>query len=222
MQEKRTIQLSDKLLEYTLDRGKRKNTYLCISNGELLVKTSMRFPLKSIEKIILEKQNWVFEKLSVTNKTTKEIKYENGEVISILGQPYILGIIHNAKKNSAAICGDKFIVYISKGEVKTITEKYLLVVFASEIKESFDKIQKLIGLTANSVTIKKLNKSWGRCSSKGDISISKKLVFYPKKAIDYVVLHELCHLKHMNHSKDFWGMVERYMPDYKQVKLLLK
>lgn len=222
MQEKRTIQLSDKILEYTLDRGKRKNTYLCISNGELLVKTSMRFPFKNIEKIILEKQDWIFEKLTVTQKAVKEIKYVNGETISILGQPYIIEIIHNAKKNSAEICGDKFTVYISKGEVKTIAEKYLNALIENEVKESFDRIQKIIGLTANSVTIKKLNKSWGRCSSKGDISISRKLVFYPKKAMDYVVLHELCHLKHMNHSKDFWEKVGRYMPDYKQVRDMLK
>lgn len=62
---------------------------------------------------------------------------------------------------------------------------------------------------------------WGSCSSKGNISINLLLAKYDKKAIDYVILHELCHLKELNHSKNFWQLVKTYMPDYQEIKKLL-
>jgi hypothetical protein len=60
--------------------------------------------------------------------------------------------------------------------------------------------------------------SWGRCSSEGNISMNYKVIAYPKKNIDYVCIHELAHLRHMNHSRDFWALVEKYCPDYRQIR----
>lgn len=73
-----------------------------------------------------------------------------------------------------------------------------------------------------SVTIRDQKTRWGSCSSRGTLSFNYRLVFAPPKVLDYVVVHELCHLTHMNHSKDFWSMVERIMPDYRTCKSWLK
>ena len=73
-----------------------------------------------------------------------------------------------------------------------------------------------------SFRVKRLKRVWGNCSSKKVISLNYNLIKYSKKAMDYVVIHELSHLKHMNHSKDFWNMVERYMSDYKIAEKELK
>ena len=83
-------------------------------------------------------------------------------------------------------------------------------------------ISSVTGLKPKEVNIKKLRATWGICSSKKTISINQNLMAYSRHAIEYVCLHEVCHLKYMNHSKDFWNMVEKYMPDYKLAKLELK
>ena len=78
------------------------------------------------------------------------------------------------------------------------------------------------GLAPLECSIKNLKATWGICSSKKKISINQNLMAYSRHAIEYVCLHEICHLKHMNHSKKFWNMVEYYMPDYKEAKKELK
>lgn len=80
----------------------------------------------------------------------------------------------------------------------------------------------IMGLTYGRITITGAKTRFGSCSSKGDISYSYRLMAYPDRAVDYVVVHELCHLVHMNHSKEFYALLERYLPDYKERRDLLK
>lgn len=93
-----------------------------------------------------------------------------------------------------------------KEEFKEIVEKYV------------NELVKQTGLVPNKITIKQIKYAWGSCSSKKNITINLELIKYSEQAIRYVILHEFCHIKYMNHSKDFWNLVEKYMPDYKQVK----
>ncbi len=80
----------------------------------------------------------------------------------------------------------------------------------------------MTGGNYTSITIRDQKSRWGSCSSRGTLSFNYRLVFAPPKVLDYVVVHELCHLTHMNHSKDFWSMVERIMPEYKEYKKWLR
>ena len=73
-----------------------------------------------------------------------------------------------------------------------------------------------------SITIRDQKTRWGSCSSRGTLSFNYRLIYGPAGPLDYVVVHELCHLTHMNHSKDFWNMVERIMPDYRIYKQWLR
>lgn len=72
------------------------------------------------------------------------------------------------------------------------------------------------------ITIRDQKTRWGSCSSRGTLSFNYRLIYGPAGPLDYVVVHELCHLTHMNHSKDFWNMVERIMPDYRIYKQWLR
>ena len=80
----------------------------------------------------------------------------------------------------------------------------------------------IMGLSYGRITITGAKRRFGSCSSRGDISYSFRLMAYPDRAIDYVVVHELCHLVHMNHSRDFYALLEKYLPDYKERRALLK
>ena len=91
-----------------------------------------------------------------------------------------------------------------------------------EVQSAMEDLKVRTGLAPLECTIKNLKATWGICSSKEKISINQNLMAYSRHAIEYVCLHEICHLKHMNHSKQFWNMVEYYMPDYKEAKKELK
>lgn len=73
-----------------------------------------------------------------------------------------------------------------------------------------------------SITIRDQKSRWGSCSSRGTLSFNYRLIFAPIKVLDYVIVHELCHLTHMNHSKNFWNMVASVMPEYKIYQNWLK
>ena len=73
-----------------------------------------------------------------------------------------------------------------------------------------------------SITVRDQKTRWGSCSSRGTLSFNYRLVFAPQTVLDYVVVHELCHLTHMNHSRDFWNLVGSVMPDYKSHRKWLK
>lgn len=89
------------------------------------------------------------------------------------------------------------------------------------VKENIYKYSKILGKSPKKVRIRDLKYAWGSCSSNQNISINLKLATKDEKAIEYVVLHEMCHLIHMNHSKSFWNLVEKNMPEYKEYKKLL-
>ncbi len=90
------------------------------------------------------------------------------------------------------------------------------------VEKSIEKYSKNIGEKPNKVTIKKMKYAWGSCTSKRNIAINIMLAKKPKELIEYVVLHEICHLKYMNHSKNFWNLVNENMENYKEYRKRLK
>ncbi len=85
-----------------------------------------------------------------------------------------------------------------------------------------DYYAQVLGVHYERIRIAEQKTRWGSCSSKGTLSFNWKLMLAPPKVLDYVVVHELCHLKEMNHSRAFWSLVEQVMPDYKEYRTWLK
>ncbi len=90
------------------------------------------------------------------------------------------------------------------------------------VKKYIEKYTKLLKETPNKVRIRDIKYAWGSCSSNRNITINQKLANKKEEVIEYVVLHEMCHLKYMNHSKDFWNLLENHMPEYKKYRKILK
>ena len=84
------------------------------------------------------------------------------------------------------------------------------------IPKRVEYFSKIIGVTYGRITIRNQKTRWGSCSSKGNLNFNCLLMLTPPEVIDYVVVHELCHRKQMNHSKKFWAEVEKILPDYKE------
>lgn len=98
--------------------------------------------------------------------------------------------------------------------------------YRSAAREQFERrtayYQRITGGTYTSVTVRDQKTRWGSCSSRGTLSFNYRLIFAPPVILDYVVVHELCHLTHMNHSKDFWNMVASVIPEYKVCRKWLR
>lgn len=109
------------------------------------------------------------------------------------------------------------IIYLTPAETKRLEalEKRYRSAARSRFEQRCDYFHRLTGGTYTSVTIRDQKTRWGSCSSRGTLSFNYRLIFAPPQILDYVVVHELCHLTHMNHSREFWRMVESVMPDYK-------
>ena len=102
---------------------------------------------------------------------------------------------------------------LTNADIEKLCQKAL-----SVIPDKVKYYAEIMGVTYGRITIRNQKTRWGSCSSKGNLNFDCLLMLMPDKVLDYVVVHELCHLKQMNHSKKFWKEVERYMPDYKNYK----
>lgn len=221
-------------IDYKIDKGKRKNVYIAIKDGRVIVKTPKYVSNKQIEYIVYKKKDWIYKNLEKYNemmcKTHK--KYINGEVFKILGENYILKIVfQNVVKSKIYIDSNELILILPlkyendinlESYIKKEIEKFYLEVSQNVLELMMKKVTNQVGLHPNKYRIRKLKSAWGSCSSTKNISIALKLIEHSPRAYEYVVLHEVCHLRYMNHSREFWNMVEYYMKDYKEVQKELK
>jgi len=106
---------------------------------------------------------------------------------------------------------------LTEAEVRALADKA-----ASRIPERVRMFAPLVGVTYGRVTIRSQKTRWGSCSAKGNLNFNCLLMMAPPEVLDYVVVHELCHRKEMNHSARFWAEVERACPDYKTPKKWLR
>lgn len=229
--ENKKIEFNGIIIPYTINYGDRKNMYICIKECNVLVKVPFNMQSKKIENFINIKLEWIYKSIQKQQiKVKNKITYQNGETIKILDQNYTLIIEYTSKKrNSISIENKNVIVKLNeetrrennetvKEEIKKQLEKLYFTIAKDEVEGAMEEITNLVGLHPSEYKIKRLKRAWGNCSSKKIISINMEVIKFNREFIKYVVLHEVCHLKYMNHSKMFWNMVEKYMPNYKKIK----
>ena len=189
---------------------KIKNTYIQIKDGEVIIKTSPRSSIKYIEGIVNGKTDWINKKLE-EQSTKQSITYKNGSTVRVLGKPYTLKIMYVDSKRNALNMDNQYLYCdlsrdckVNEQEnVKKLIDKLYKYIAKEEVQSAMEDLKVRTGLAPLECTIKNLKATWGICSSKKKISINQNLMAYSRHAIEYVCLHEICHLKHMNHSNNF-------------------
>lgn len=224
------LKTEDQEIEYVLEKKRIRNCYISIKDGIVKVKVPLKTSDKKIQELLEEKKDWIIKNVTKQQKNKKVYKYVDGEMFRVLGKEIPLKItFEKTKKTKIKIWLNKLVVVLpiefkenSNKQVEQLVDEFYTQLAEKEVEKAMRKMSMTVGLAPNLYRVKKLKSVWGNCSSKANISISRNIVMYSRHAIEYVCLHELCHLKYMNHSKDFWNMVEKYMPDYKKAEKELK
>lgn len=222
-------------IEYVLTKSKRKTVGIKITNdGEVMVSAPLRASDKAVEGIVLKKAKWIMEKLKVVKENQNKIKskeFINGRTISLLGKEYELSLEEAVIRGaSVKFNGSIFLVRVNSSLTAEGKQQFIKDVLTlwmrKKAKEVFEERTKqyanMLKLYPKRITIKEQKTLWGSCSSKDNINFNWRLILAPIEVLDYVVVHELCHLKHRNHSKDYWDFVEGAMPDYEERRQWLK
>jgi len=222
----------NKTIAYTINKSKIKNIYISIQNGEVVIKAPWYATNSQIQEVVESKRDWIMRKLQEYQSSPRKAKdYADGERFQILGNNYYLSIFYKDINNAVLNVEDGKISVIlpleyseldNTEQIKKMIDEMYYMIAEKEVEVAMEKTRKLVGLAPEEYVIKKIKTAWGKCSSKKKITINQDLMMYSRHAIEYVVLHEICHLKHLNHSKAFWAMVEKYMPDYKEAEKELK
>ena len=158
---------------------------------------------------------------------TRSVAYEAGASFPYLGKEYTLEIrrYRSYARPGVMAEGNKLVVLTARTETSVIEEavKNWYENRAKQVlTDRVEQYRRQLGETIGAVRIKNVKSRWGSCSSKRILNFNWRLVMAPPEILDYVVVHELCHLQQMNHSAAFWSLVEGILPDYKQRRDWLK
>lgn len=225
------ILIDDMLFEYTVIKKCIKSLIIKVTaDGIILIETPINLTQAYIESILYENANWIKSKVKNINdiKCKKKChKFVDGENLLYLGKKYLISVFEDKKTYcDIRFDNDNFNILINplilsefrnKIIQKTLEDWYRRQA-SVVLHERTKYYSHIIGVNPKCIKIKSQKTLWGSCSSKGNINYNYRLIFAPINIVDYVVVHELCHMVHLNHSKDFWNLVESIVPNYKGLR----
>ena len=219
-------------IQYRIIFSRRLSISLIVSPDKgVTVRAPYRTSLRSIEKFVREKESWIrkhLEKHSELKRINHGKKFTEGEAHLYLGKECHLKILESHEPYVKQY--DSFIEVGLKEPDNTLKIRSIFGVwYRMRAQECFARrFEDIInnnlryGFLPSGFVVKPLRSRWGSCTSKGRITISSELIKLDPLFADYVIIHELCHLKHHNHGKEFYRLLEELVPDYKKVRKELK
>lgn len=210
--------------KYKLIRSKRRTIALAVAaDASLVVRAPMNTPVSYIERLIETKLEWIRQAMARINSRPRPVAHEfvEGESFLHLGKTYKLRFDKKATKKlefkSAFIMSTR-----ERKNARSVLIAWYKKEAKTQITERVAWYAKRSGLSYGSIKITSANRRWGSCSTSGNLNFSWKLIMAPLWVVDYVVVHELAHLEHKNHSPTFWSRVKVMYPSYEKAKMWLK
>ena len=212
-------------IPYKIIQSKRKTTEILVDGSSVMVLASKSRNKKIIHNIVQNYAKWIFKKqLEFQNHSHHKITFKNKSKLPHLGKWYLLDI---KKSNSNYLEFKDKIFHVSLNKPTKNNIKKLYLDWEKEkaeqlLKNRIELYSKFTKLFPSKILVKPLKTKWGGVSKKRTLTINQKLIRAPKKIIDYVIIHELCHLKIPNHGRFFWNMVSSKISDHDRRRLWLK
>jgi len=227
----RRIVLEARALDYRFKRSARRTIGFCIDATGLTITAPRWVTIADIESAIIDKQNWILRKLAewqtrVEQRALPRIEWRDGAQFPFLGKTIRVSL--NASATALSFDAESGVLALPQPaladaqQISDCVQGWL----KSEAKRIFGErlavyAQKL-GVECRAYALSSAATRWGSCSSDGKIRLNWRLIHFPLPIIDYVVAHELAHLREMNHSPRFWQTVESIFPEFREARHTLK
>lgn len=212
---------NNKVITYTVNKIMTNNLYISIQNGEVVVNAPWYTSKSEIQNVIEEKRNWILNQINEYKMQMKKI--ENTKQIKVLGAYYNIEVAYK-NINSPVLDLEKETVKITiptklkkqnKEILKIVIDKMYTMLAEREIEMSMEKTRKKLGFAPEDYEISNIGGILAECKNE-KIKINRYIVKYRREIIDYIVLHEYCHLKYKTHSKGFYELIKKNMPNYEE------
>jgi len=187
----------------------------------LVVKTNDSTTIEEINKMVMSKRKWITKKLDIFKSVAINKDISTGSRLYYMGKSYYVNIVEDETTSEIAInfTHSKFHITTplkyTNIELHNAVEYFYKQKAEEKIIPLTKKLAKKIGVKPEYISFRYSKNRWGSCSSTNRISFNYHLVKLSSSLIEYVIIHELSHIVHKNHSKEFWKLVYKYLPDYK-------
>lgn len=202
-------------------RAKRLALKVNFTSGRIELVIPKRAPQYMIERFLVQQRDWIMQRQA---EMPKSILFIDGQKLSICGNAVTIRIHKDTSIKRTKIAFNDNILdvttYLDNASARI--QRYLKQHAKTQFELLVSQKTRCLGLPANSLSVRDTKSRWGSCSQDGDISLSWRLIFAPYDAMDYVIAHEVAHLKHMDHSHKFWKVCEELCLNYKAGKTWMK
>ena len=200
---------------------KLKHTYLTFDEGGDLIIKSPKVSQHYIEKLLIKKSSWINRsREKLMQKKDNALDYSRQTEIYFHGKAYPLILSQQAKKRTELSFENGTFILRYHRYNETLFQKHIDKFYKKEasafIPAQVEYWASETKLTPNRISFRKTKRQWGSCSGKNDLSFNTMAMKLPLDVIQYIIVHELAHIKHKHHQKSFWSLVEKHMPDYRQ------
>ena len=214
-------------IPYLLEHRTRRTVGLKITADGLVVHAPKRIFAFQLNQILQEKSNWILSKLEYRAATQVEkIQWLDGEHLLVLGQDIQLQIIENSTNKSPNFAANVLSLATPTPNNHALISRKVIQWYKNQAALDFSRRLEILatklGVATPPLTLSNAQSRWGSCNSRGEVRLNWRLLQAPPHIINYVICHELAHLKQMNHSAKFWAVVEQLFPNYKLAEKELK
>ena len=226
------VRLGEIEVPYVFKRvPRRRRVHIVVSDeGTIEVRAPWRFSVASAREVLRENAQWVMRSLDGARKRlARRPRLVTGARLPLLDESLRLEVRRMAQfdlfgdnrpvRSRAERRGTTLRVNtasLGDDELRALIERWYRREAATHLAGRIDHYAPRLGVRPSRVSIRGQRSRWGSCSGKGTVSLNWRLMMVPGELVDYVVIHELCHLRHMNHSPRFWAMVSDAVPDFQQ------
>ena len=220
----RTIALGDRIVPYILRRARRRTIGLTIDQRGLRVGAPQRAPLIEVETLIRKHGDWVTQKLDEwrSRRSPEPLRLTDGTRLPCLGGEVEIRLSEGNNKSTWNANGTLTLCLRAPEHAGGVLEK----AFKARALEHFHAAMAAhalrFGVPTPPLRLSSARTRWGSCSQRSGIRLNWRLIHFPPQIIDYVIVHELAHLREMNHSPRFWAIVAHYCPDFRAARDQLK
>lgn len=218
----RYIQLGSEIVGYRLRRARRRSIGIVIDDDGLRVAAPGHTPVAEVEAFIREKMHWILKKLSEWRAAPKPpvVNWNDGATIALLGLPVTIALMPG--RHDIVLENDRLGIGLApRGDPAALRKRGIAWIkerARSLLGERLALYAARLGVPTPTLALSSARRQWGLCREDGRVRLNWRLIHLPLHLVDYVVAHELAHLREMNHSARFWAVVGGLYPDYQKAR----